>query len=106
MSADRSSISKAKSYREIGEFWDEHDLADYWDQTEPAGFEVKIGSQMQHRPLGKMIRDKLSIYIPQEKQRERPIERLAQLGKRRERSVNWLIVEAILTFLKREEKRG
>lgn len=38
----KSSISKAQSYKEIGEFWDSHDLADYWDQTEPAEFEVEI----------------------------------------------------------------
>ena len=29
----KSSISKAQSYTDIGEFWDTHDLADYWDQT-------------------------------------------------------------------------
>lgn len=28
------------SYEEIAEFWDTHSLADYWDQTEPAGFEI------------------------------------------------------------------
>jgi hypothetical protein len=37
-----SSISEAQSYRNIGEFWDTHDLADHWDQTEPAEFEVDI----------------------------------------------------------------
>jgi hypothetical protein len=36
---NESSISKAQSYIDIGEFWDTHDLADYWDQTEPAEFE-------------------------------------------------------------------
>lgn len=106
MSAGKSSISKARSYREIGEFWDEHDLGDYWDQTEPAEFEIELGPLKRYRPSGKMIKDKLSIYIPQEKRRERPIERLAQLGKRRKCSVNWLTVEAILSFLKREEKKG
>lgn len=24
----------------MAEFWDTHDLADYWDQTEPAEFEI------------------------------------------------------------------
>lgn len=28
------------SYEEISEFWDTHSLADYWDQTEPATFEI------------------------------------------------------------------
>lgn len=45
MSANKSSISDAKSYLEIGEFWDTHDLADYWDQTKEVNFEVDIRSQ-------------------------------------------------------------
>ncbi len=42
MKRAKSSISQAQSYKEIGEFWDSHDLADYWDQTEPVEFEVEI----------------------------------------------------------------
>jgi hypothetical protein len=45
MARNRSSISKAKSYAEIGEFWDTHDLADYWDQTKPVEFEVDLQSE-------------------------------------------------------------
>lgn len=47
----RSSISQARSYREIGEFWDTHDLADYWEQTEPAEFEVDIQSEVTYYAL-------------------------------------------------------
>jgi len=50
--------------------------------------------------------DKLSIYIPQDKLKQRPVERLMRLGKKRDRSVNYLVVEAILRYLAREEKRG
>ena len=35
-----SSISKAKTIDEIGDFWDTHSLADYWDQTREVHFEV------------------------------------------------------------------
>jgi hypothetical protein len=42
MSESKSSISKAQSYKEIGEFWDTHDLADYWEQTHPVEFEIDI----------------------------------------------------------------
>ncbi len=42
MSETRSSISRARCYREIGEFWDTHDLAEYWDQTQLVDFEVEI----------------------------------------------------------------
>jgi hypothetical protein len=50
MKISKSSISKAKSYREIGEFWDTHDLAEYWDQTELAEFEVDIQSEVTYYP--------------------------------------------------------
>jgi predicted transcriptional regulator len=53
----------------------------------------------------KEILDKLSIYIPQTKLEQRPVERLIALGKERDRSVNYLVVEAILDYLKREEKK-
>ena len=53
----------------------------------------------------KEILDKLSIYIPQEKQKLQPVERLIALGDKRERSINYLVVEAILTYLDREEKK-
>ena len=51
MSKDRSSISGAQSYKEMGEFWDTHSLADYWEQTEPAEFEVDIQSEVAYYPL-------------------------------------------------------
>ena len=51
MDENKSSISQAQSYKEIGEFWDTHDLADYWDQTEPVEFEVDIQSEVRCYPL-------------------------------------------------------
>ncbi|HEY9246469.1 MAG TPA: hypothetical protein VIO11_06445 [Candidatus Methanoperedens sp.] len=45
MKKNKSSISKAQSYKEIGEYWDEHDLAEHWEETKPAGFEVDILSE-------------------------------------------------------------
>jgi len=36
-----SSISKARSPEEIGEYWDSHSLADHWDQTHEAEFEIR-----------------------------------------------------------------
>jgi hypothetical protein len=47
--------------------------------------------------------DKLSIYIPRSKAKHRPVERLVELGKKRDRSVNYLVVEAILEYVDREE---
>lgn len=36
-----TSISKARTLDEIAEFWEAHSLADYWDQTQEADFEVR-----------------------------------------------------------------
>lgn len=33
-------VPEMNSYEEIAGFWDKHSLADYWDQTEPAAFEI------------------------------------------------------------------
>ena len=51
----------------------------------------------------KEILDKLSIYIPANKLELNPVERLVRLGEERDRSVNYLVVEAILQYLDREE---
>ena len=54
---------------------------------------------------GKEVTDKLSIYIPQTKMKQRPVERLIKLGAKRDRSINYLVVEAILEYLDREERK-
>jgi hypothetical protein len=35
-----TSISRARTLDDIGDFWDEHSLADYWDQAHEVEFEV------------------------------------------------------------------
>jgi len=47
----------------------------------------------------------LSIYIPKGKLEKKPIERLDRLAKKVDRSVNYLVVDAILQYLEREEKK-
>ena len=54
----------------------------------------------------KEILDKLSIYIPQKKMEEQPVERLIRLGEKRDRSINYLVVDAIIQYLEREEKKN
>ena len=53
----------------------------------------------------KEIADKLSIYIPQSKIDQKPVERLIKLGEKEDRSVNYLVVQAIMEYLEREEMR-
>ncbi len=33
---------------EIGEFWDTHDLTDYWDETEEVEIQVDLKSDLVH----------------------------------------------------------
>jgi hypothetical protein len=54
--------------------------------------------------MNKELVDKLSIYVPKSKLALKPVERLVKLGEKQDRSVNFLVVEAILQYLDREEK--
>jgi predicted transcriptional regulator len=54
----------------------------------------------------KELLNKLSIYVPQKKMEEKPVERLIRLGNKRDRSINYMVVEAIIEYLKREENKG
>ena len=50
-----------------------------------------------------MARATVTIYLPQSKQDQQPLERLQKLAEERDRSVNYLAVQAILEYLEREE---
>ena len=54
----------------------------------------------------KQILDKISIYVPQKKMAQRPVERLIKLAEKKDRSINYLVVEAILEYFRQEEKKG
>ncbi len=59
MKKGKSSTSKARSYAEIGEFWDEHDLNDFWDKTRRAKFDVEIESEITYYPIEKSLSEKI-----------------------------------------------
>ncbi len=52
-----------------------------------------------------MLLDRLSIYVPQEKLQLKPLERLAKLAKKRDRSINYMVVQAIIEYVEREERK-
>jgi hypothetical protein len=56
--------------------------------------------------VAKQLLDKISIYVPKNKMQHRPVARLIALANKVDRSVNYLVVEAILDYLKREEKKA
>jgi hypothetical protein len=60
MKKSKTTISKADSYQEIGEFWAEHDLTDFWDQTEPVEFEVDIQSEKMYYPLERDLANEIT----------------------------------------------
>lgn len=59
MNKGRSSLSKAKSYKEIGDFWDTHDLSDFWDKTKQAEFDVDIESEITYYALDKVLSERI-----------------------------------------------
>jgi hypothetical protein len=48
--SNKSSISKAKSYKDIGEFWDGHDASEFGEQID-AEFQVDLNSQVRYYPI-------------------------------------------------------
>lgn len=59
MKKHKSSVSEATSYKEIGEFWDTHDLSDFWDKTKSASFEVDIESEVTYYAVDKILSEKI-----------------------------------------------
>ena len=47
---DRTSVSNAGSYQEIGAYWDKHDAIEFGGQ-EPVEFDVHIRSQRHYFPV-------------------------------------------------------
>ena len=59
MKKKRSSLSKAISYKEIGEYWDIHDLSEFWGKTKRVKFDVQIESEITYYPIEKSPSEKL-----------------------------------------------
>ena len=55
MKRSKSSLSQGKSYREIGEFWDSHDLDAFWDQTREVDFSVDIRAEVTYYAIDKSL---------------------------------------------------
>ena len=59
MSESKTPTSGASSCVQIGEYWDNHDLNDHWEQTNPAEFEVDIRSSAIYFPLQRSLAEQL-----------------------------------------------
>jgi len=51
MARNKSSISKKSSYKEIGEYWDSHDLSEVTKEIEDIAFEFEPGSDVHYYAL-------------------------------------------------------
>lgn len=56
MSESRTSLSGSRSYLEIGEYWDQHELS---DRAAPAEFEVDLRSSSIYFPLERALAEKV-----------------------------------------------
>ena len=65
---DKSSISNASSYEEIGEFWDENSLDTFWSDTEEVTFQVNLtpDERLTYYGINENLSEQLSS-IAQEK---------------------------------------
>ena len=59
MKPDRTTISTAQNYEQIGEFWDGHDLADHWDETRQAGLDVDLQSRTTYYAIDRQLSERL-----------------------------------------------
>jgi hypothetical protein len=59
MKKNKSSISNASSYAKIGEFWDAHDLSDFWKKTRKVKFDVVLEPEATYYPIEKGLSEKI-----------------------------------------------
>jgi hypothetical protein len=59
MKENKSSISKASSYKEIGEYWDIHDLSKAWTKTKRVKFDVQVESEATYYAIEKSLSEKV-----------------------------------------------
>ena len=57
----KSSISKARSYAELGEYWDKHDLSDVWGKTKKVKFEVVAEPEATYYPVERDLSAKIQL---------------------------------------------
>ena len=59
MKRNRSSISQAISYKDIGEYWDTHSLSEIWEKTKKVKFDVRIESEVTYYAVEKSLSEKV-----------------------------------------------
>jgi len=55
MTKNRATTSKGRSYEEIAEYWDKHDVGEVWDRTELVELKVDIRSEKHYYRLDREL---------------------------------------------------
>ena len=58
-SFNKSSVSKASSYKEIAEYWDSHDLSKVWGKTRKVKFDVHIETEAIYYAVERGLSEKV-----------------------------------------------
>ena len=66
MKKNRSSISKAGSYKEIGAYWDTHDSGEVWDKSKKVKFDVQIETEATYYAVEKSLSEKIQSIARQQ----------------------------------------
>jgi hypothetical protein len=67
MKRNRSSVSKARSYAELGEYWDKHDLSDVWAKTKRVKFDVVLEPEATYYAVKKDLSKKIQLVAREHK---------------------------------------
>jgi hypothetical protein len=59
MAKNKSSISKAGSYKELGDFWDTHDATEYMDVDKEVNITVAIDNEVTYYALDNQLSELL-----------------------------------------------
>jgi hypothetical protein len=59
MKRNKSSISRASSYKAVGEYWDSRHLSKVWDKTKKVRFNVEIETEATYYAIEKILVEKV-----------------------------------------------
>lgn len=59
MKRNKSSVSKASSYKEVGEYCDNHDVSKAWGKTKKVKFDVEIETEATYCAIEKSLSEKV-----------------------------------------------
>lgn len=65
MTRNKTTHSKATTYKEIGEFWDNHEITDTWNATKSVNFDVEIDTETTYFPVESNLTAQLATLAKQ-----------------------------------------